>query len=212
MSYTSHYDSNIALIIVDMQYDFLPPKGSLAISQANDIIAEMRESIEKYKCVVATQDFHPYGHKSFASTHGKTPFSSMTLHGKEQILWPEHCVQNTDGSSIEKTILNTLNNHPNATIVQKGMNIEVDSYSGFFDNDKKQSTKLHSILTQNHIEHIHVCGVATDYCVKFTVLDALELGYRVSVLSNLCRAVNQLANDGEEALNIMQSKGAKILK
>ncbi len=199
-----------ALLVVDMQYDFLPPHGALAVAGGEEIVEPICAAIACYNCVAATQDFHPKGHKSFASTHGKQVGEMVDLHGIEQRLWPEHCVQGSFGAAIESRIMHKLQEHKNACIVEKGTNVEMDSYSGFFENDKKTSTPLHALLQERQVQELHVCGLASDYCVKYTVLDALTLGYKVTLLSELTRAVNIHPNDEQDAIAQMRKAGATI--
>ncbi len=203
-------EEHTALIVVDMQYDFLPPHGALGVPKAVEIVDKICTIIPQYACVAATQDFHPQGHKSFASSHGKKVGDTIHLHGVSQILWPNHCVQGTFGAEIESSIKQKIDEHADAFVVQKGTNVEMDSYSGFFDNDKKTSTALHSLLQKRHITQVHVCGLATDYCVKYTVLDARALDYEVILLREFVRAVNVNPDDGRNAMVQMRDAGVRI--
>lgn len=210
MSDYSSIQKHTALIVVDMQYDFLPPQGALSVHGGVDIVEKICAIIPRYACVAATQDFHPQGHKSFASSHRKHVGEIVDLHGIPQMLWPDHCVQGTFGAAIESRIMQKFDEHADACVVQKGTDVEMDSYSGFFDNDKKTSTPLHTFLQERHIKEVHVCGLATDYCVKYTVLDACTLGYKVILLHELIRAVNAKPDDGRNAIAKMRSAGATM--
>ena len=198
-----------ALIIVDVQYDFLEG-GALAVPHSNEILPEIKKYIEKYNFIVATMDWHPKNHISFASRHEKEIGEVILLeHTIQQILWPDHCVQDTEGSKIHKEIIQHA--HKIDYVLQKGDNSEIDSYSAFFDNHKQSKTKLDDILCSHKIQEVHVCGLATDYCVKFTVLDALKLGYKVGLLKEGSRAVNIKADDERKAIQDMLNKGAFLV-
>ena len=191
-----------ALLIVDVQYDFLEG-GSLAVPNGNDVIPEILRIAPNFETIILTQDWHPPGHKSFASSHvEKKPFDQIEWHGKTETLWPDHCVQNKKGAEIHPKIL-ALNP---SLIVQKGTDLEIDSYSAFFDNDRKKKTGLDGWLKENEIQKLTICGLATDFCVKFTALDALDLGYKVSVFAMACKAVN--FSDEPIAFQEMEKSGA----
>ncbi|HBX61603.1 MULTISPECIES: bifunctional nicotinamidase/pyrazinamidase [Empedobacter] len=176
-----------ALIIVDMQYDFLPG-GSLAVNDGDKIIERINKLQEKYDVVVATQDWHPANHKSFASQHtDKQPFDVIELGGNRQVLWPDHCVQGTKGAEIHKDI----KQNKISAIIRKGMNPEVDSYSAFFDVNKKNPTGLNGFLKDHNVTSVYICGLAADYCVYYTAKDALELGYTTYILEGTTKAINQ---------------------
>jgi len=178
-----------ALLIVDVQYDFLEG-GALAVLNGNAVIPEILKVAPQFETIILTQDWHPAGHKSFASSHpGKKPFDQIDWQGNTETLWPDHCIQNTDGSKIHPDIL-ALN--PDV-IIQKGTDIEIDSYSAFFDNGRKKQTGLNLWLKDHQIQKLVICGLATDYCVKFTAVDAWELGYEVMVLNSCCRAINAMS-------------------
>jgi nicotinamidase/pyrazinamidase len=157
--------------------------------------------------IVRTKDWHPLNHKSFASNHPhKKIYDVIQLGEVQQTLWPNHCVQNTSGAEFAKDLTNTI-----YVVVLKGMNPEIDSYSGFRDNSTKNITKLESILRDANIDKVFVVGLATDYCVKFTVLDALRLGFKTTVMLNGCRGVNINQDDSDKAIQEMQNAGAVIL-
>lgn len=177
-----------ALIIVDVQNDFMPT-GSLPVSYGNEIIPFINKEMEKnYDLIVATQDWHPENHKSFASNHqGKKVFESIDLQGVSQILWPNHCVQGSTGAEFHSE----LNCKPVSAIFRKGMNPEVDSYSAFFDNNRKENTGLHGYLKDKNITELTFCGLAGDFCVAYSVNDALQLGYKVRLLHEGIKSIDQ---------------------
>lgn len=198
---------NKALILVDIQNDFCTG-GALAVKNGEEVVPIANEWIEKFGdgIIIATQDYHPENHKSFASSHeNMNIFETITLNGLFQVLWPKHCVQNTSGAEFHKDLL------PIPYVFCKGEDIEVDSYSGFFDNGKRNKTQLDDFLKEKNVDELTIMGLATDYCVKFTVLDALELGYKVKVVDKGCRAVNMSPSDGTNALVLMQQHGAIII-
>lgn len=176
-----------ALIIIDVQNDFMP-SGALPVAEGDQIIPFINQEMHKgYDLVVATQDWHPQNHQSFASNHvGKKPFEVIDLHGIDQVLWPNHCVQNTFGAALHQD----LDTRPIAAIFRKGMNPEVDSYSAFFDNNKHNNTGLHGFLKDKNITELTFCGLAGDFCVAYSVNDALSLGYKVHLLDTGIRSIN----------------------
>lgn len=192
-----------ALIIVDMQNDFCPG-GTLAVQYGDTIVQGINRIALRFNMVATTQDWHPQNHGSFASNHkGAKPYDIGTLSGRSQVLWPDHCVQNTTGAAL----------HPNLQIngqyFVKGTNPAFDSYSGFFDDDGA-STGLHEYLMSMQVTQVYICGLATDYCVKFTALDALKQGYTTVVLEDLCKGVNIDPADSEKALEELRTAGASI--
>lgn len=193
-----------ALLIVDIQNDFMP-NGSLAVAKADEIVPLINELQDAFNCVIASKDWHPENHASFAAMHQKKPGDLIQLDGIEQILWPIHCVQNSPGSDF----FPSLETDKIQKIFYKGVEQRVDSYSCFFDNARKKDTGLHTWLSKESIAELFICGLASDYCVKYTVLDALSLGIKVNVIEDACRAVNK--TDGEKAMQEMSEKGASIL-
>jgi len=190
------------LLLVDIQHDFLPG-GALAVPYGDHILPVVEELILDADHVIASQDYHPSGHASFASTHGKEIGEKIDLDGVDQHLWPDHCVQGSHGAKlvIEKP------DH----IVQKGVDIQVDSYSAFFDNGRKRQTGLNGYLKKLGVKEIVIAGLALDYCVKFTALDAISLGYRVHLVRDGCKAVNINPDDEERSLVEMACKGVIIV-
>lgn len=191
-----------ALIVIDVQNDFLPG-GALAVPQGDKVIPFINQIAADFDCIVASQDYHPAGHFSFASTHGKGVGEVIG----DQILWPDHCLQGSFGAKLAQELkLGEI-----AHIAQKGTHMEVDSYSAFFDNERRFETSLNRFLKERGVGHLTVVGLATDYCVKFSVLDALSLGYEVDVLKGGVRAVNLNVGDENRALEEMEGAGARII-
>jgi nicotinamidase/pyrazinamidase len=180
-----------ALLLVDVQQDFTPG-GALSVPNGDKIIPVINGLIPKFKWIVTTQDFHPKNHCSFKEQGGP---------------WPVHCVRATDGARLHPDLINIPED--NHIGIFKGTDKEIDSYSAFFDNERLSKTQLHEILMAEGIDTLYVAGLATDYCVKFTVLDALELGYDVNVINNAVKGVNVI--DAADALMMMQERGAKIV-
>lgn len=195
-----------ALIIVDVQNDFLPG-GALPVKEGNQVIDVINKIQEKYMLVVATKDWHPLHHQSFAVEHGKLPGEEINLLGVNQILWPVHCVQNSYGAEFPQNLKTECIDQ----VFYKGIEETIDSYSAFFDNAHARSTGLDAYLRQKCIEKLTIVGLATDYCVKYSVLDACKLGYKVTVLLGGCRGINLHENDVKSALEEMQRAGALIV-
>lgn len=196
-----------ALIVVDIQNDFLQG-GSLAVQGGNEIIPVINSIQEKFDLVVATQDWHPKGHKSFASQYSnKSVYDKIDLNGIEQVLWPDHCVQGTVGAEISSE----LNQNKIEAIFRKGMNTTIDSYSGFYDNGKLKCTGLGDFLKGRGVKEIFVCGLAADYCVYFTAKDALELGFTSTIIENATKAID-VSNFENIKRNFIQNGGNIIEK
>lgn len=194
------------LLLIDIQNDFLPG-GALAVPDGDAVIAIANDLIASADHVVATQDWHPGGHGSFASSHDGVDVGQLfQLHGLQQVAWPDHCVQGTKGAEFSAELSTEKIDH----VVTKGTQPNIDSYSGFFDNDHHQATGLHDYLQSIGATKLTVVGLATDYCVKFTVLDALELGYKVHVILDGCRGVNLSPGDVDAAVAEMKAAGAEI--
>ena len=195
------------LLMVDIQNDF-SPTGALAVKDGDEIIQFANDKQDAFDFIVATQDWHPKNHGSFADNHlDKNPGEMITLGGIGQILWPAHCIQNTDGADF----IPGLNTEKINQVVQKGMNSNIDSYSGFFDNDHKNATGLHQYLQEQNVRDIYIVGLATDYCVKYTALDAVQLGYSTTVFQNGVRGVELASGDIEKAFSEMKDTGIKII-
>ena len=196
-----------ALILVDLQNDFLPA-GALPVPDGDQVIPLANQIQQRFDLVVATQDWHPSNHASFAAIHpGKMPGDVIDLDGLQQTLWPVHCVQNTVGSAFAPG----LDISRVRKIFRKGTDPGIDSYSGFFDNGHRKSTGLDFYLKQAGVTETFVLGLATDYCVKFTALDALELGFATYVLVDACRGVDLQTGDVAAALHDMATAGVQII-
>ncbi|MCP4675981.1 MAG: bifunctional nicotinamidase/pyrazinamidase [Deltaproteobacteria bacterium] len=192
-----------ALIIVDVQNDFCPG-GALAVTDGDAIVPGINRVASRFDSVVTTQDWHPHDHGSFASNNpGTNPYEMGTLSGRDQVMWPDHCVQGTDGAAFHPGL-----NAQGKNFV-KGTNKNADSYSGFFDDDGA-STGLDEYLKDQGVTLVYICGLAMDYCVKFTALDALGQGYKTVLLEDLCRAVNLSPEDGHKTLAELRTTGIEI--
>ncbi len=196
-----------ALILVDIQNDFCPG-GTLAVPEGDAIIPLVNLLQPKFKLVAATQDWHPRGHGSFASTHGKPVYSEIQIHGAPQTLWPDHCVQGTHGAELVAVLDRTRIGR----VFRKGMDPEIDSYSGFLDADHAHATGLAEYLHERKVDTVYLAGLATDYCVKFTALDAVSLGFRATVIEDACRGVNIQPGDTAAALEEMKAAGVRIIR
>ncbi len=197
-----------ALILVDLQYDFCPG-GALAVPRGDDAIAIANRLARHFDLVVATQDWHPRDHGSFAANHpGTKPYDVIDLEGLEQVLWPVHCVQGSHGAALHED----LDQERIARIFHKGTDPRVDSYSGFHDNGQRNSTGLGEWLKGQGVTTVYVVGLATDYCVKFTALDAKEGGFDVYLVEDGCRAVELAPDDGDRAIEAMRAAGVTVLE
>lgn len=196
-----------ALLLVDIQNDFLPG-GALAVHEGDQILPVVNQLIEKkFDIVIATKDWHPVNHSSFASTHHKQPGDRILLNELEQILWPIHCLQHTPGAEFASQ----LNNAKIDKIFYKGTDQDIDSYSAFFDNGHRKSTGLAEFLREKKIRNIYIAGLATDYCVKYSALDGAKLGFNVFVVVDACKGVNLQPDDTKNAVDEMEQAGAKIV-
>jgi len=194
------------LLLIDIQNDFLPG-GALAVPEGDLIVPVVNDLMPQFDLIVATQDWHPADHGSFAANHpGRSVFEQIELEGMPQTLWPVHCVQNTGGALFAPG----LNTRSIAKVFPKGMNARIDSYSGFFDNGHRAATGMSEWLKSRGVTELSVVGLATDYCVKFTVLDALQEGFRLRVVAKACRGVNLVPGDVDRALADMREAGAVI--
>jgi nicotinamidase/pyrazinamidase len=192
-----------ALIVVDLQNDFCPG-GALAVPGGDEIIPLVNRLLPRFDRVVATQDWHPREHGSFAANHpGKKPGDVITLAGLPQILWPVHCVESTPGAELHPR----LDRSRIEAIFRKGTDPQIDSYSGFFDNGRRHATGLGDYLRRQGVSEVYLCGLATDYCVKCTALDAVSLGLKTHLIPEACRGVNLQPDDADRALAEMQARG-----
>jgi nicotinamidase/pyrazinamidase len=199
--------SKIALIVVDLQNDFMPG-GALAVQNGDEVVPVANKLLPLFELVVASKDWHPAHHGVFTSQHpDQKAGERVRLGGIDQILWADHCVQNTQGSEFIKT----LHVDQIDKIIQKGTDPELHSYSTFFDDAHKRATGLHSFLSEDGVGEVYILGLATDYCVKFSVLDAIDLGYKVFVVVDGCRGINLSPEDSEKAFAEMQKAGAHLV-
>ena len=197
-----------ALIIVDLQNDFLPG-GALAVPRGDEVLPLANELEQRFDLVVATQDWHPPDHGSFAANHpGKKPGDRVMLDGIEQILWPVHCVQETHGAEFAASFDTSRIAH----VFHKGTDPQIDSYSTFFDNAHRRETGLADYLKERSIRNIYLMGLALDYCVKYSTLDARQLGFNAHVILDGCRGIDLEPGDVDRALNEMKRIGAILLQ
>jgi len=193
-----------ALIVVDVQNDFCPG-GRLAVPKGDEVVPIVNTLAKRFENVVLTQDWHPPGHASFATSHpGSRPFDAIKLSYGEQTLWPDHCVQGSDGAALHKDLA-----VPHAQLViRKGWHRNVDSYSAFLEADRKTPTGLEGYLEERGIKRVFVCGLATDFCVAWTALDAAKLGFDAAVIEDACRAIDTQGSL-ESAWKQMDKAGVK---
>jgi len=199
------------LIIVDVQNDFLPPNGSLAVNDGTAVIPvinELRKRVH-FDCIALTQDWHPQNHVSFCINHkdeGAQLFTPFTLpNGQQQMMWPSHCVQESEGSKFNEN----LNIQPTDKIIRKGMDPMVDSYSGFYDNDHKTKSKLEDTLKKAGITDVYVTGIAYDYCVGYSALDSQAAGFRTYVVEDATRGVAE--SSVKSMIEQLNKAGVKII-
>lgn len=196
-----------ALILVDIQNDFCPG-GALAVAEGHAIIPVVNRLMAAFELVVATQDWHPEDHGSFASRHaGKNPGDMHELAGLPQVMWPDHCVQGTEGAEFHPE----LDTKPIEAVFRKGTDKAVDSYSGFYDNAQRRSTGLVGYLKEKGATEVYVVGLATDYCVKFTALDAAEAGFATAVIADATRGVNLAPGDVDRAIAELAAAGIRVV-
>jgi nicotinamidase/pyrazinamidase len=195
-----------ALLVIDVQNDFCPG-GNLAVESGDEVVPVINRLMPAFSRVVATQDWHPPNHVSFASIHiGRKPLDLFDAEGIEQVLWPDHCVQGTRGAEL----------HPRleagriGLVLRKGMRPGLDSYSAFFENDRRTDTGLRHYLKGMKLRDLYVCGLATDYCVLASALDARRLGFRVTLVLDACRGVDFPKGSIEKAIASMQKAGVRV--
>lgn len=195
-----------ALIVIDVQNDFCPG-GALAVAGGDAIIPAVNRLIAASDLVVLTQDWHPKGHSSFASSHaGRQPFESIDMSYGSQTLWPDHCVQGTAGAAFHAT----LTSNPAALVVRKGMRAAIDSYSAFFENDKRTPTGLDGWLRARNVDRVLLCGLAYDFCVAYSALDAARLGFATAVIEDACAAID-LGGSRATQETAMRDAGVSLL-
>lgn len=196
-----------ALIIVDLQNDFMPG-GALPVPNGDDVVSIANRVMSRFELVVASQDWHPPRHSSFASQHpGHKPGDVIQLDGTEQVLWPDHCIQETAGAAFHRD----LNTGGINKVFQKGVDPAIDSYSTFFDNAHLRSTGLADFLRARRVDEVCLLGLATDYCVKFSVLDAITEDFRANVIEDGCRGIDLQPGGVSRAFEEMRDAGARIL-
>lgn len=195
------------LVLVDIQNDFLPG-GALAVADGDAVVPVANRIQARFLLVVATQDWHPANHGSFAVNHpGKKVFEQIDLKGLPQTLWPVHCVQNTPGAELAPG----LNRDRIVKVFQKGADPDIDSYSSFFDNGHRRATGLGDWLKANGVTEVYIGGLTTDYCVRFSALDALKLGFKTHVIEDACRGVNLRPTDSQQAIAEIKQAGVEVL-
>jgi nicotinamidase/pyrazinamidase len=192
--------------MIDIQNDFVPG-GALAAKGGEEIIPLINQIQKKFDLIVATQDWHPPDHVSFAQVHGKKTGDVIVSNGVQQVLWPVHCVKDTWGAEL----ISSLDTSRINKIFYKGTQKNVDSYSAIYDNKKLRSTGLEEYLKESQIKEIYISGLVTDYCIKYTALDCSALGYPTYVIIDACRGANLNPNDTNDAVEEMEAAGVKII-
>jgi nicotinamidase/pyrazinamidase len=199
-------DDRDILVIVDLQMDFCPG-GALAVPQGDQIVPLVNRLAAEFAHVVLTQDWHPRGHSSFASSHSaRQPFDTIDLSYGQQILWPEHCVQGTTGAAFHPDL-----DVPHAELVlRKGFRTAIDSYSAFFENDRRTPTGLVGYLKERRFERVTLCGLATDFCVFYSAIDGRQAGFEVTVVTGACRGID-IDGSLSQAMRAMNEAGVTLL-
>ncbi|MEL0436903.1 bifunctional nicotinamidase/pyrazinamidase [Phycobacter sp. K97] len=201
----SQLTNSAALIVIDVQNDFCPG-GALAVPDGDEVVAPINAMMENYDAVILTQDWHPAGHSSFASSHaGKAPMDVIDMPYGPQVLWPDHCVQGTSGAAFHKDL-----RQDGDLIIRKGFRPAVDSYSAFFENDKVTPTGLEGYLRDRGIAKLALVGLATDFCVAYSALDAARLGFDVQVHLAACRGID-LQGSLDAALTSLKAAGVALI-
>ncbi|MCL4104856.1 UNVERIFIED_CONTAM: hypothetical protein GTU68_018563 [Idotea baltica] len=195
------YPQNEALIVIDVQNDFCP-NGALAVSEGDHIVETINDMMSQFKVTVLTQDWHPTGHSSFASSHkSQSPYDVVQMPYGPQVLWPDHCIQGSKGAEFHPDL---KTDHADL-IIRKGFRPEIDSYSAFFENDQTTPTGLEGYLRTRDVERVTLVGLATDFCVNYSALDAARLGFEVTVLQAACRAIDLNGSLGAANLAMRQA-------
>ena len=195
-----------ALLVVDIQNDFMPG-GALGVKNGDALIPLINDLMDKFSLVVASQDWHPYDHMSFAKNHCKEVGEIVEINGDKQILWPVHCVEHTCGSELAPG----LDVEKIDKIFIKGTDKWIDSYSAFFDNQRKKSTGLSEYFLKQRVKEVYLVGLTTEYCVRNSAIDAHDLGLEVYVIADACRPVNLSPNDESDAFEEMRNRGINII-
>lgn len=200
------YGNDIALLLIDVQNGFMPT-GELPVAGGDEIVPIINTLIDQYELVVASQDWHPKSHLSFAANHkDKQPFDVIMLEGLQQVLWPSHCVAGSTSADFHPQ----LKQSPIAAVFRKGMNPQIDSYSAFYDNGRCFNTGLAAYLDFHRIKHIHIAGLAADYCVYYSIKDALASGFRVALIENATRAISD-ENFAEQRAELVRHPNFNIV-
>lgn len=192
-----------ALLVIDVQNDFCP-EGRLAVADGDAVVPVINQLLPRFTHVVLTQDWHPSGHSSFASSHsGMEPFATTTMPYGQQTLWPDHCIQGSEGAAFHPQ----LNVDPGAIIIRKGMNPAIDSYSAFYENDQTTRTGLAGYLRDLRISRVFCCGLAFDYCVRYSAVDARKESFTTFVIDDACRSIDL---DGSDAATRTEFKNRNV--
>ena len=200
-------NSDSCLLVIDVQQDFCPG-GALAVAQGDHVVQPLNKIIEIFSNVVLTQDWHPKAHSSFSSSHpGSKPFSEIQMPYGAQTLWPDHCVQNSHGAEFHPE----LNTASAQSIIRKGFRHEIDSYSAFFENDGETVTGLEGWLISKQIKNVYLAGLATDYCVAYSAIDAARLGFNTTVILSACQAID-LDGSLDRQLTKMRQAGVTLVE
>ena len=200
-------DLKKAIIVIDIQNDFCPG-GALPVKEGDRIVPVINAVMRNFDIVIGTQDWHPRNQVSFASNHkGKNVYDQVDINGIAQTLWPAHCVQGSHGAEFHKDLDTARFN----LIVRKGTNPGIDSYSAFVENDKKTETGLHGYLEALKIKDVYLCGLATDYCVYFSAMDAVKYGFNTSVILDACRGIDVPEGNINKCVRDMKSAGIRIV-
>jgi len=207
------YETN-ALIVIDLQVDFCP-EGSLAVNGGDEIVEGINNLIDRsdfrqkklFQKIVLTADWHPLLHLSFSSSHNLEPFSNKEIQGQKVTLWPDHCIEGTKGAFFH----NNLKVEKSDLIIRKGRNKEMDSYSAFFENDRKTPTGLNGYLKDHGIKKVYLCGLAFDWCVYFSAVDSVKNGFETYVIMDLTRSIDLPAGYAQEIENEMKQAGIKLI-
>ena len=195
-----------ALLIIDVQNDFCPG-GNLAVPEGDAVVPIINKLIDQFDIIIQTQDWHPANHSSFASNHaGKNPYDTIELEYGTQVLWPNHCIQNSLGAAFHPE----LNTEKTQVIIRKGFRAKIDSYSTFFENDKITATGLSGYLRERGVEELYATGLATDFCVKWSILDGLQEGFKMFLVQDAVRGID-LNGSLQSALDEMKEKGAVFI-
>ena len=197
--------ANEAIIVIDVQNDFCPG-GALAVDGGDEIVAPINALMPDYQVRVLTQDWHPAGHSSFASSHGgKAPFELTEMPYGPQVLWPDHCIQGTQGAAFHPSLATNAAD----LVIRKGFRPSIDSYSAFFENDHSTPTGLEGYLKTRGVDTVVLVGLATDFCVSYSAVDAAKLGFKTRVIESLCRAID-LEGSLVTAQNAMREAGVEL--